>query len=81
MKVRFLNRNTVLMNARTNADIVKWMMKHDYDSTYLQNIELFMKSYSERKALYENKNIRFDSVDLFVTDLVSNSIIELVDHR
>ncbi|WP_018628741.1 hypothetical protein [Niabella aurantiaca] len=80
MKIRFLNRNTVLMNARTNADIVKWMMKHDYDSTYLQNMNLFMKSYSERKALYENKSIRFDSVDLFVADLVSNSIIELVDN-
>ncbi|MBZ4190912.1 hypothetical protein [Niabella beijingensis] len=77
MKVRFVNRNTVLMNARTNSDIVKWMMKHDYDTTYLKNVDLFMKSYSERKALYANTTIRFESVDCFVEDLVSNGIIEV----
>jgi hypothetical protein len=80
MRVKFLNRKIVLIKIKNKEDIVKWMMKNDY----LQNVEGvsdFMYEYSQRKKLYENQQIRDDSVDHFIEDLSKNGIIEIIENK
>ncbi len=76
IKVKFLNRNTILMNIKSNLDIVNWMTKNDYDITVVEPVNKFMKAYSERKHLFDKINIRYDNADNFVSDLVAHKIIE-----
>ena len=78
MKVKFLNKNTILMNAKDNFAIVKWMMEHDYEHPFSNDVNVFMKSYAVRKELLENQKFRHDYVDQFVEDLISNKVIEIL---
>ncbi|MFT4092950.1 MAG: hypothetical protein QM640_04870 [Niabella sp.] len=77
MKVTLLNRKVHLIHCRKKEDILKWLMRNDYDTTYERNISNFMESYAARKRLFDNMELRIDSVDHFVDDLVKNKIISI----
>ncbi|MFT4094371.1 MAG: hypothetical protein QM640_12095 [Niabella sp.] len=77
MKVTFLNRNIVLSHCKSNDELVKWMMKNDYDLNHKQSLATFMESYADRKKLFENISLSHNSIDSFVDDLIANRIISV----
>ncbi len=77
MKYTLINRNKSTF-ANNNETFVKWMRKKDVQ--YFSSNKQFMDAYAHRKFTFEKINLRTDTEDIFVEDLLKNKLLK-IDHQ
>ncbi len=75
MHYYFTNRKRTI-KAKTISQLITWM-RH-YDLEHSDSNEHFMKLYAHRKWVFEQINIRYQSEEHFVQDLILADIIQPV---
>lgn len=73
MKYTLLHRNKS-MHASSDEKFVTWIRHHDLQ--HFSSNEEFMKAYSTRKGTFENIQLRSNSPESFVQDLVKNNLLK-----
>ncbi|WP_338761786.1 hypothetical protein WAF17_16200 [Bernardetia sp. ABR2-2B] len=63
-----------VIKSLSNLEIVE-QLKNEGRFTRQESIEKYMKGFAERLKEYEGIEIRFDSVDNFVEDLIKNNYL------